>query len=161
MSTRLLCTLCVCHISSCLKLSRGYTRLLNVSLLAWNYQKHITQTAFQICICYIVLASSISGVPKAHIAAFFWSWLVFCSIRPISQPFQHHFLCYLLHFRGPQQSLLLPRRPQCFQARRGFHTLFSKAKSSLVKPKELNNCWFNRAFILFQKCIRPSRPIRP
>ena len=83
MSTRLLRTLCVCPISSCLKLSRGYTRLLNVSLLVWNYQKHITQTDGRLCVCYINLCSSISRVPKAHIAAFFWSWLVFCSICPI------------------------------------------------------------------------------
>ena len=92
MSTRLLCTLCVCPLSACLQLSRGYTRLLNVSLLAWNYQKHITQTAFQICVCYIVLASSISGVPKAHILENLKHQLVFCSICPILQPFRHRFL---------------------------------------------------------------------
>ena len=72
MSTRLLSTLCVYPISSCLKLSTVYTRLLNVSLLAWNYRKHIAQTDGRLCVCYINLRSSISGVPKAHIAAFFW-----------------------------------------------------------------------------------------
>ena len=119
MSTRLLCTLCVCPISSCLKLSRGYTRLLNVSLLAWNYQKHITQTDGRLCVCYINFRSSISRVPKADISAASPEWAVFCLICPISQPFQHHFLCYLLHFRSPSRSLRQQRRLQCFQARRG------------------------------------------
>ena len=104
MSTRLFCALCVYPISSCLKLSTVYTRLLNVSLLAWNYRKHIAQTDGRLCVCYINLCSSISRVPKADISAASPEWAVFCSIRPISQPFQHRFLCYLLHFHNPSQS---------------------------------------------------------
>ena len=90
--------------SYCLKLSTVFSGLLNVPVLAWNYQKHITQTDGRLCVCYINLCSSISRVPKADIAAFFWSWLVFCSICPILWPFQHHFLCYLPDFHSPLQS---------------------------------------------------------
>ena len=104
--------------SYCLILSTVYTRLLNVSLLAWNYRKHIAQTTGSVCICYITLPSSIGIPPKAHIAAFFWSWLVFCSICPISQPFQHHFLCYLHYSRSPSRLSAQLRRLRCFQARR-------------------------------------------
>ena len=83
MSTRLLSTLCVYPISSCLKLSTVYTRLLNVSLLAWNYRKHIAQTDGRLCVCYIVLPSSISRVPRAHISAASRNPPDFCSICPI------------------------------------------------------------------------------
>ena len=101
MSTRLLWTLCVCPMSSCLKLSRGYTHVSNPVLLAWNYQKHITQTDGRLCVCYINFRSSISRVPKAHITPTSRERSEICSICPIFQPFQHHFLCYLLHFHNP------------------------------------------------------------
>ena len=58
MSTRLLWTLCVCPMSSCLKLSRGNMYVSNPVLLAWNYRKHITHTTNSVCVCYITVASS-------------------------------------------------------------------------------------------------------
>lgn len=90
--------------SSCLKLSTVYTRLLNVSLLAWNYQKHITQTDGRLCVSYINFRSSISRVPKAHILPCRSNRAAICSICPILWPFQHHFLCYLPDFHSPLQS---------------------------------------------------------
>ena len=44
-----------CPASYCLKLSTVFSHLFDVSVLAWDYRKHIAQTAFPLCICYIVL----------------------------------------------------------------------------------------------------------
>ena len=91
-------TVCVCPMSSCLKLSTVYTRLLNVSLLAWNYQKHIAQTDGRLCVCYIVLPSSISRVPRAHILISSRMRVNFCSIRPMFVPFFPFFCTICLIF---------------------------------------------------------------
>ena len=103
-SSRLLSTLCVYPISSCLKLSVEIAPFLTMCLTPYFLPETIKGNVLAICVCYINLCSSISRVPKAHIAAFFWNWLVFCSICPISQPFRHRFLYYLLHFHNPSQS---------------------------------------------------------
>jgi len=97
-STRLLWTLCVCPMSSCLKLSRGNMYVSNSVLLAWNYRKHITQTISPVCICYINLRSSISGVPKAHILISSMTWADFCSIYPMFVPFFPFFCAICLVF---------------------------------------------------------------
>ena len=108
-----------CPASYCLKLSMVFIRLLDVSVLAWNYRKHIAQTIPPVCVCYITLPYSISRVPRAHISAVSRNPPDFCSICPILQPFQHRFLYYLLHFHSPSQLSAPLRHLRCFQARRG------------------------------------------
>ena len=105
--TAVLRLMCLSHIFLPETIGGNYALFDYVSnsvLLAWNYRKHIAQTDGRLCVCYINLCSSISRVPKADISAASPEWAVFCSIRPISQPFRHRFLYYLLHFHNPSQS---------------------------------------------------------
>ena len=70
-------------ISSILKPSMFFYRHLNVSILASNHRKHIAHIGDQLCVCYITLCFSISGVQKAHMLDATDDPLDFCSICPI------------------------------------------------------------------------------
>ena len=89
-------------------------------LLSWNYRKYIAQTAFQICICYIILPSSISRVPRAHILISSGMKDVFLFNPSNVLPAFPIFLNDFPRFRSLARSPGRDRRLECFQARRGW-----------------------------------------
>lgn len=90
-----------CPPSYCLKLSTVFSPIIDVSVLSWNYRKHIAQTVALQCICYITFHSSISRVPKAHILHYRSNRVVICLIYPINR-FSPTFCatCYIFIVHG-------------------------------------------------------------